>query len=149
VGHVHPEAVDPTVEPEPQHRDELGADLRVAPVQVRLGDVEQVQVPLAVRHAFPGRAAEDALPAVRRLAAVRAAAVAEDVALPLRAARCGGQGGAEPGMLVRRVVRHQVDDDLQAQRLRLTDHLVGVTEVAEAGIDRAVIGDVVTGVVLR
>jgi hypothetical protein len=42
VGDVHPEAVDAAVQPEPQDVHERGADAGVVPVQVGLGDVEQV-----------------------------------------------------------------------------------------------------------
>ena len=50
---VDAEAVDAAVEPEPQDRLELRADLRVRPVEVRLLGREQVEVPLAVRRPAP------------------------------------------------------------------------------------------------
>ena len=76
VGDVDPEAVDAPVAPEPQDVVELGDDLGVLPVQVGLGDVEDVQVPLAggavgLGDAGPAAAAEDRGPVVRRLLAVR------------------------------------------------------------------------------
>src|SRR5690606_6102653 len=46
-GDVDAEAVDAPVEPEPQGAVELGGDLGVAPVPVRLLGREHVQVPLA------------------------------------------------------------------------------------------------------
>src|SRR6185312_14132303 len=46
---VDAEAVDATVEPEPEDPAELFANPRVLPVQVGLRAVEQVQVPLAGR----------------------------------------------------------------------------------------------------
>jgi len=68
VGDVHPETGHPAVEPESQHRLELGPHRRVGPVKVGLVDVEQVQIPLArlpVRFGDPGppRPAEDRTPA--------------------------------------------------------------------------------------
>jgi hypothetical protein len=149
VGHVDAEPVDAAIEPEPQHAGELVADHGVVPVQVGLGDVEEMQVPLTVRHPLPGRAAEDALPRVRRLGAVRPAAVPEHVPLALRAARRGGQGGLEPRVLAGGVVRHQVDDELEAQLVGLADQLVGIAEITEEGVDGAVVGDVVARVLLR
>src|SRR5690606_39487683 len=101
----------------------------VGPVQVRLLGGEQVQVPLAgaavgVLHARPRGPAEDALPVVRRLVAVRAAAAAEVVAGPLRAAGRGGQGGAEPLVLAGGVVRDEVDRDAQAVVVGVGDEAV-------------------------
>ena len=120
VGDVDPESVDSAVEPEAQDVLEHVADLAVAPVEVGLGGVEEVEVPLtggAVRlgDARPGRPTEDGLPVVRRLDAVGAATVAEEVARPLRAARLRGERSLEPRVLARGVVGHQVDDHLEVE----------------------------------
>ena len=64
VGHVDPEAVHAAVQPEAEDVFEQVADLGVAPVEVGLGGVEEMEVPLAVVHPRPGRAAEDRLPVV-------------------------------------------------------------------------------------
>ena len=89
VGDVDPEPGHPAVEPEPEDVEELGAHLRVRPVEVGLLAVEKVEVPLAgfsvvLGHAGPGDAAEDRRPVVRRLVAARTLAVSEDVPSPLR-----------------------------------------------------------------
>ena len=84
VGHIHAETIGTVVEPEAQR----GEELAVVPVPVGLLLGEHVQVPLAVGHAGPGRAAEVVLPVGGRLVAVRAFAVAEDVAVAF-----GGAGG--------------------------------------------------------
>ena len=104
-----------SVEPKPQDRLELLVYLRVRPVQVRLLDVEQVQVPLAgpavgFGDPLPGAAAENRLPVVRRLVAN---AVEEHVTVAFGTARDGRQRSTKPFVLVRGVVRHQVDDHPQ------------------------------------
>ena len=86
VGDVDAKAVDPEVEPEAQDRLELGDDLRVLPVEVGLGAVEEVEVPEAGVGAVgrwqrgPAGAVEHAAPVVRRLGAPGLAG-ADDVAL--------------------------------------------------------------------
>ena len=75
-GHIDAEAVDAPVEPEPQGRLEVRADVGVVPVEVRLGGVEQVQVPPPARlpgrieDGVPGPAAECGAPVVRRAGTV-------------------------------------------------------------------------------
>src|SRR5262249_34853390 len=62
---VDAEPVDAPVEPERQDLLEVLAYLGVGPVEVGLGLGEQVEVPLTVRYAGPGAAAEHAAPVVR------------------------------------------------------------------------------------
>jgi len=154
VGDVDAEAVDPAVEPEAQDAAELLPHLRVLPVEVGLRAVEDVQVPLAglavrLGHAGPGGAAEDRGPVVRGQLAVLALAVAEHVAVALGRAGARGQRLLEPLVLARRVVRHEVDDDPESELVRAVAQGVEVGQRAEDGVDVAVVGDVVAGVLLR
>jgi hypothetical protein len=148
VRHVDPEAVHSSVHPEAQHVVEHLHDLGVVPVQVGLLDVEDVQIPLPRRtvclaHPLPAATAEDGVPVVGRLVAVRALAVAEHVAIPLGAARTGGQRRLEPLVLIGGVVGHQVDQHPQAELVCGADQLVGVVEGAEDRVDLPVVGHVI------
>ena len=154
VGHVHAEAGDAAVQPETENALKLGMHGRVVPVEVRLGRIEEVQVPL-VRLAVgpddprPGRSAEVGLPVVGRLVPLGAAAVAEDEHVPLGASGGCGQGGLERRVLVRAVVGDQVHDDPQAQAVGLGHHDVEVAQGAEDRVHVAVVADVIAGVALR
>ena len=111
----------------------LGPDLGVLPVEVGLLGGEEVEVPLAVADARPGRTAEDRLPAVRRQLAVLAGPRPEPEALAGRGSRRRGERLAEPRVLVRDVVRDDVDDRADAERARLGDQLLGLHSVPKAG----------------
>ena len=74
--------------------------------------------------------------------------VTPDVEVPERRARRGACR-AEPGVAVRRVVHHQVDDHAQAPVLRRADHRGEVPERAEPLVDAVVVGDVVAIVAVR
>jgi hypothetical protein len=144
VGHVDAEAVHASVQPETQDRLEFGTDIRMRPIQVRLVDVEQVQIPLPVRHPSPRRAAEHASPIVGRTAGGRA--VPEQVAGSLRRTRPGRERLPEPGVPIRSVIGNQVHDDAQAVRVRFFDQRLRVRQGAEARIDVAVVRDVIASV---
>ncbi len=146
---VHPEPSNPPVQPEPEDLLEHRAHPGVAPVPVGLAGVEQVQVPLAVRHSGPGSAAEPGGPVVGRLAAVGSPAIAEDEQRPLRAARRCRQCLLEQRMVRRAVIGHQIDDDPYLVALGDLDELVEVAERAQPGIHVRVVADVVAAVVER
>ena len=127
----------------------LGPDVRVVPVQVGLLGREEVEVPLAAarrRRPRPGRAAEDRLPAVRRQLTVLPGARPEPEARALGRSRRRGERLEKPGVLVRDVVRDDVDDRADPERTRLGDQLLRLLERPEGRIDRAVVRDVVAGV---
>ena len=140
---VDPEPGDAAVEPEAQHVLVLGPDVRVRPVEVGLLWGEQVQIPLAVRHARPGGAAEDRLPFVRRQLTVGPMSRPEPEPLTLGRAGPREEGFAEPRMLARDVVRDDVDDRADAERTRFRDQLLGLRERPEVRLDRPVVRDVV------
>jgi hypothetical protein len=149
VGDVDPEPVDATVQPEAQHAVELCRDLGVGPVEVRLATLEQVQVPLPVRQPGPRRTAELRDPVVGWTTAVGPGAVAEDVARPLGASRRRCERCLEPRVLVRRVVRHDVDDQPHAEVVGARAQGVEVVQRAEQRVDVAVVGHVVAMIGLR
>src|SRR5918998_468603 len=106
---VDPEAVHTPVEPEAQHVVHGLPDLRVAPVEVGLLGIEEVEVVL-LRSLVPlprAAAAEVALPVVGRPSA--RSRVAPEVPLPFRVI-AGGAGLHEPGVLVGGMVRDVVED---------------------------------------
>ena len=124
------------------------------PVEVGLLGCEQVQVPLArgavlVLDSCPAGAAEDRLPAVRRKLAVRSSPGPEPEALPFRRSGRRRERRAEPLVLIRHVVRDDVDDRADPEGAGLRDQLLRLLEGSERRVDRAVVGDVVARVCHR
>jgi hypothetical protein len=143
---VDAEAVHPAVQPEPQHLVHRLAHGRVAPVEVRLLGRVRVQVVLAGGRVEGPRGAdarEGGQPVGRR-AAVRCR-VAPHVEVPVGVV-AGAARLLEPRVLVRRVVRHVVEQHAQPAPVRLLDQVLGVRERAEPRVDVAVVGDVVAEV---
>ena len=144
VDRIEAEAVDAAVEPEAHVVQLSCAHVRVVEIEVGLTGEKVVQVVLtAPRLPLPGHAAEDRQPVVRRRA-VRARVgphvpVGPGVVAALAAL-------AEPGVAIGGVAENLVDDDLQAQTVRLLHDAVEVGQGAEQRIDVAVVGDVVAEV---
>ena len=120
--------------------------LGVLPVEVRLLHCEDVQIPLAVGHALPGRPPEQRLPVVRWQFAVFAAPFAEDVAVAFRRAGFRGQCRLEPFVHVRGVVRHDVDDDLHAMRVERRHEFVEILKRAQTWVHVAVVDHIIAAI---
>ena len=143
VDDVDAEPVDSAVQPEAEHVVHCGDDLRIGPVDVGLLRQKEVEVPLTgglVER--PCRAAERRAPVVRRPAG---APVTPVVPVPL-GRRAGSARLTEPGVLVRGVVRHPVDEYADASAMRGRDEAIGVRQGPEEGIDVAVVAHVVAEV---
>ena len=121
------------------------------PVEIGLLGCEQVQVPLPrlpvwLMDAGPGWAAEHALPVVGRQRPADTPAVAKEVPLSFGRTRAGGHSRAEPRMLVRRVVGHEIDDHSNIEPVRGVDERAGVGKRAEGGLNVAIVRHVIAAV---
>ena len=145
---VEAQPVDAHPEPEVERLQHGAPHGRVVEVEVGLVGVEAVPV-VGLGHRIPGP--------VRRLevleddarVAVALGRVAPDVEVARGAAGRGAAGALEPGMLVRRVVDHQLGDDPQAAAMCLAQEDAEVIQRAQVGIDALVVGDVVAVVAQR
>ena len=149
VGDVDPETRSATIEPEPHHSLELVGDVGMLPVDVGLALVEQVEVPLTVRHAGPRRTAEHGLPVVGWQLTVVSATVEEVVAGALVGSGRRGERRSEPEVIPRGVIRDEVDEHANAVRSRVGDEGLCLAGRAEPLVDLAVVGDVVAAVEQR
>lgn len=75
-----------------------------------------------------------------------AATIAEDIAGALGRSGAGGKSGFEPGVLVGRMVGHDVDDDLDAARVSRGDHVIEVVKRAETLVDIAVVRHIIAAI---
>ncbi len=141
VDRIQAKAVDTAIEPEAHRRKKRLLHLAIVEVEVGLRGKEVVHV-ILFAHAvpLPGRTAEHRQPVVRRRAVRLGGSPDKPVRLGIVAARAAF---LEPGMLIRRVRQHLVDDDLQAQSMRLGHHRVEIGERPEHRIDVAIVGDVI------
>ena len=139
--HVDAKAVDALLQPEPHHVVDRGAHVRIAPVEIRLLGQEGVIVILPGRLVeLPRAAAELGQPVVRH-AAIRLR-IAPDVPVAFGIV-ARGAALDEPGMLVGGVVRHEVEDQLQAVVMRGREQRIEIRHRAEQRIDAGIVGDVV------
>src|SRR6478672_50845 len=134
------------VEPEAQNALELGGYLGVGPIEIRLLSREQMQVPLTVRDASPGRAAEHGRPVVRREVASGALPIAEDESRSLSTSGLGGQCFLEPRVLVGEVVRDEFDRYSDPPCVRGGNQRVKVGNRAEYRVDIRRVRNVVPAV---
>ena len=143
---IQAEAADATVGPPVDHAVELGSELRIIPVQIRLFDRKLMEIILPqFRHPFPGRAAETGLQLIRGRHAV---AVAPDVVVVIRilpALFCLD----EPAVLIRGMVQHQIQNDPDPALPCLGNQVVHVLQRSEDGIDVLIVRDVISIVILR
>jgi hypothetical protein len=118
VDHVQPEAIYPALKPELHHLEHPRAHFGVAPVQVGLFLEEEMVVVLPdLGHPLPRRAAEGRLPVVRWAAVDR---VVPHIPVVPRVFAAAARG-LEPGVPVRRVVEHEVEDHADAARVRAVE----------------------------
>lgn len=146
MGDVDTESVHAFAAPESKNAEEFLMYLGIVPVEVGLLLGEGVQVIPAITAGLPGGPAEIAQPVGRRQLPMLAFAAVKYVAGAFRGAGSRSQRRTEPFMLVRGVVRYDVDDDLDAKFARPRDQLVELFHRAETRIDRTVIGHIIPAV---
>ncbi len=144
---VEPEPVDAEIEPEPDDSEHRIDNLGVVVVQVRLLMKETMPVVLlaSLVESPVGR-----LDVAEDHADIGEAVVVVGPHVPVGlwvVAR--GPGLDEPGMLVARVVHHEVGDDPDPSVMGVLDQRDEVVEVSEIGCDRYEVADVVAAVMER
>ena len=145
VDDVEAEAPHALVQPEVDDVGHLPAHRGVAPVEVGLGDVEEVEVPVAgVAEGGPGAAAELRLPVGRRSAV--GGGGADNVVVAVGGVT--GEGPPEPLVFGGGVVEDHVEHHADVVLGEAGDHLLDLRHGAHDGVDGAVVGDVVTVVAL-
>ena len=144
---IHPEARDAQLQPEAHRLDDLVTDARIGDIEVGLGPVETVQIPLGgLLVVLP-----DAVLLVGEghlLAGVRRLLGAPDIEVAVRRSLTRSRR-PEPRVLVGGVVDDQVDDHPHPAVTGGPDHLDEVPGTAQARVNAVVVGDVVAIVAVR
>jgi hypothetical protein len=142
--HIHAKPIHAAVEPKAHHVEHGGQHVGMTIVQVGLLFDEGMHIVLpGGRIIFPSTAAKSTEPVVRRAAIGRR--VAPDVPIPFRIAPAAATR-PEPGVLVGRVIRHQIENHLQPASVGLRQQLIKIRERAEYRIDPDIVGHVVAKV---
>ncbi len=141
---VDSKPVDAAIEPETQDIHHRHAQVRVAPIEIGLLFQERVQIILARGFVpLPGRTPEIADPIVGGPAIGGCIAPDIPVALGVVARRAARP---EPGMLVGTVVGHVIEHHLEPKAVRGGQQAIERGEIAEHGVDAAIVGDVIAEV---
>ena len=147
IDRIEPEAVDAPLQPEAHIGQQSILHVGIVEVEVGLGDEEIVQVILhAPAVPLPGGATEDGKPVVGRGAV--GLGIGPDIPVGARIGAALPAFG-EPGVLIRGMGDHLVDDDLEPEGMGLLHQAVEILQRAEAGIDAAIIGHVVAEILHR
>ena len=142
--HVDPETIHALVEPEAQNVLHRRAHILVAPVEVGLFGEKSVVIILAARLVpLPGAAAEIAHPVVGRAAAWRR--ITPDIPVAFRVITAGTTF-LEPGMTIRAMIGHEVEQQLQPARMRFRQQPIEHRHVAEQRIDGPIVRYVIAKV---
>src|SRR4051794_34809480 len=143
---IDPKAIDPAVEPETHGVGHCFADVSVAPIQIRLARQKRMVVELPRGFApLPCAAAKPAKPIVRR-PAVRAGLLPNvPVGLGIVAGRAAF---LEPGVLVGRVVRNEIENEPDVGIVQGIPEAFEVVHRAITGINGAEVRDVVTEILI-
>src|SRR6266487_3313946 len=109
--HIDAEAIDTTIEPETHHIEHRLLYSGIAPVQIWLFHIEQVQVVLSgLRIELPGRTAKIACPVIGRTTI--GGRIVPDVPVAFRIFAAGTRF-LEPGMFIRGMIGHEVQDNFK------------------------------------
>ena len=139
---VEAEPVDAHVEPVVDGAVELLDDVGVLPVEIRLVRVEAMPV-VRLRDRVPAPVGRLEVLEDDAGVLVLVDGVAPHVPVAVRMTGGGPARALEPGVLVGRVVEHELGDHAQAARLRLLHEQLEAAHVPVVGVDRAVVGRVV------
>lgn len=147
VHRVQTKSVDTAIEPEFDGGKHRILDTRVVEIEIRLRCEEIVLVILAADTVpLPAGAAENRQPVVRRRAVWLGVGPDVPVGFRIVAARAAFD---EPGMDVRCMRDHLVDNHLDPERMGGGHHLVEIGQCPENRVDIAIVGDIVPHVCHR
>ena len=141
IDHVQTETADALVHPEANHLVQFLPQSGIVPVQIRLLGCELMEIILLkMGHICPHGAAEDGAHIIGW--AIGCAVPPEIIVMVWIVSTL--QRFQKPGMLVGAVIQHQIHNDGDAPFVRFPDQGLHILHGAENGINRLIIGNIVT-----
>jgi len=147
VENVQPEAIHTLIQPIAEDVQHGSAHIGIAPVQVGLLLSKHVKIILTqLLIELPARSTKHGFPVIWHTAT--RGRIPPDIPVMVRIA-AGHARLLEPAVLVRGMIEHQVEDDMDVTLMRLSEQPVEVLQITKFRVDRVVIRNVISKVSIR
>src|SRR2546425_911013 len=141
---IDAEPIDTTIKPEAHHSEHGLFESRVTPIHIGLCLMKGMEVVLpCVRIPLPGRTSPVTEPVVGGRAILLR--ISPDIPIALRMLTVGA-GGEKPGMLIRGMIGHKIENHAQMAALRFYKQLIKEGKIPKKWIDPGMVGHIIASI---